>query len=150
MLRDGAAKGARDPKRTRRVLLVQHYPGRCAALKKIFMESAPEEGAALDFRCIFGHDHATTCEAGGKYLASGPGRDCKHLMIGAGGGCCSADAVSGGGDKGAGFAVLHFPKEGGFTIERVSLSWKCSIEPRRGNISRIIRESPQTPFVVTS
>ena len=43
MLVEGAALGAHDKSRPRRVFVIQHYPKRCAALKKMFLDAQPDK-----------------------------------------------------------------------------------------------------------
>ena len=134
LLRDSAKVGAHNRSKPRRVLLLQHYPKRCAELADQFARAAPERASMLDIQCAFGHTHSTMCEHGGVEEASGPGSDCKFTMVGAAGGCCKGgDTVEEGGHTGAGFAVLHFPAKGGVMhIERVALGTPCNIEPVKG------------------
>ncbi len=96
----GAERGAHNATQTRNVLILQHYPGLCAGLKKDFVSAAPEPEDKLDVRCAFGHTHETICE-------SGTDPDCAFSMVGGGGGCCDGDVTNGG----AGFGVLHFLPE---------------------------------------
>ena len=48
LLANSAAAGAKNASRTRNVLVIQHYPGVCASLKKTFMASLPA-GEHVDF-----------------------------------------------------------------------------------------------------
>ena len=132
MLRKHAEAGAHDPSRKRRVLILQHYPGRCKPLAEMFRRAAPETAAMLDIRCAFGHTHSTKCEHGGAEFATGDDSDCEHVMIGAGGGCCEYDDVRKGGAKGAGFGVLHFTPRGGMRVERVTINRECNLLPIPG------------------
>ena len=61
----------------------------------------------VDFRCVYGHAHNTTCD----YSAEGEA-GCAFAMVGGGGGCCAPSAtykpdVTAGG---AGFGAPTAPK----------------------------------------
>ncbi|KAJ1458343.1 hypothetical protein M885DRAFT_513479 [Pelagophyceae sp. CCMP2097] len=117
MLMAGASEGAFDATQKRNVLILQHYPGRCGALEALFSAYSPED-EDFDFRCSFGHTHATLCE-------SGPDDDCRYSQNGGGGGCCDDDVV----DDNAGFAILHFLEEGGMRLELQKLGRNCTFYP---------------------
>jgi hypothetical protein len=117
LLAQYAAKGAKDPKQTRNVLVLQHYPGLCAGLKAKFTGSMPP-GETVDFRCSFGHTHNTVCE-------SGTDTDCEFSMNGGGGGCCEGDVTN----NQAGFGILYFEPAGGMRLELVHLGHKCQFSP---------------------
>ena len=122
LLAQAAAKGANDPSQTRNVLVLQHYPGRCAALKATFMHAAPAS-QHVDFRCSFGHVHNTECE-------SGPVDDCEFVMNGGGGGCCYNDVVN---DQ-AGFGLLTFKPSGGLRVELIHLGRNCPLAPQHDGL----------------
>ena len=131
---ESAKLGAHDKKRKRRVLILQHYPQRCQPLTEMFVKAAPEAREDLDIRCAFGHVHRTECEDDdAERLDWTDSTDCKNMMVGAGGGCCSKDDVTKGGIKGAGFGVLHFPAAGRpMKVERVTLNRECNLLPIKG------------------
>ena len=82
----------------------------CAGLVESFAEAAPEKGLQqIDIRCAFGHQHQTGCETPlngtGSIYGGEEGQQCRDLLLGAGGGCCSGNPV----EKGqAGFGVVSF------------------------------------------
>ena len=122
LLERAAASGAKDPRQTRNILVLQHYNGGvCADLKAKFTASMPA-GEDLDFKCNFGHVHNTTCDL---YDAGG---ECVFAMTGGGGGCCQNDVVN---DQ-AGFGILSFKPDGGMLIELVPLGRNCSFHPQPG------------------
>ena len=116
LLVESAMAGAKDPRRTRNVLVIQHYRYQCAQLKRKFMENVPA-GEVVDFRCSAGHEHNTACLAGSD-------EDCEFSINGGGGGCCKNDVP-----HHAGFGLLTFnSSSGGMRIQLIHLDRTCKFD----------------------
>ena len=166
LLVESAKLPARRRDRRRRVLILQHYDQRCSPLVELYassllqkntssptyrgfdsidrggkeVPSATEAAGQLDIHCAFGHVHSTGCEYGGS------GSDCKHTLVGAGGGCCEGNEVEKGGGGGAGFAVLRFGANGGpMRTERVTIGRTCNLRPVKGAADWRIQERYRRP-----
>lgn len=121
MMEAGAAEGAYNAKTKRNVVLMQHYPSTCKDIVDEFTKNAPEASSMIDMKCIFGHAHDTKCESS----ADGGNGSCQWALLGAGGGCCSHEAV----EKGhAGFGVLYFLPDGSTQIEQITSGETCHVQ----------------------